>query len=169
MRPLNPYALLTPPLLAGMLKQPLYFVRQYHPRGTVPGSIPLLFTYYAHQDSDRERAERHMRMLKNDRYRFLYDSMDPVHLERLHAAAGQPEGYRVYINLLPRKWKPGDLLKKKIASYMMHCLPGWRYSPADRLQITLKERYGELFLLLQWKGQQTEVHLDLVEKAGLHP
>jgi hypothetical protein len=166
MAALNPYALLTPELLAAMLKQPMYFVRQHYPRGAdpaAPDAVPLLLTHYAHHETDLERAERHLRLLKKDRYRFLYNSSDPEHLARLQTAAQQPDGFRVYINLLPKKWKPSEALKRKIGMYMMHCLPGWQYSPAGKLNITLKERYGDLYLALLWKGQQTEVRLSLVE------
>lgn len=167
---LNPYTILTPVILDGMLKQPMYFVRQLYPRGADPGNgriIPILFTHYVHHDTDKERAERHMRLLMKDPYRFLYDSADESHLEKLRKAADQPGGFRIYVNLLPKKWKPGESLKRKIAAYMMNCLPGWKYSPADKLKVTLKERYGELYLALLWKGQQTEVHLDLIENFSL--
>ena len=33
---INPYVLLTPELLQGMLKQPMFFVRQYYARGENP-------------------------------------------------------------------------------------------------------------------------------------
>jgi hypothetical protein len=46
---------------------------------------------------------------------------------------------------------------------MLHKLPWWKYSPADKLNVTLKERYGQLYIALLWKGQQTEVHLDEIE------
>lgn len=167
---LNPYAILTPSILTAMLKQPMYFVRQQYARGADPANsqaLPLLLTHYIHHDTDKERAERHMRLLMKDAYRFLYDSTNEQHREKLMKAAVQPEGFRIYINLLPKKWKPGDMLKRKISSYMMNCLPGWKYSPADKLKVTLKERYGELYLALLWKGQQTEVHLDLIENFGL--
>ena len=167
---LNPYTILTPELLDAMLKQPMYFVRQHYHRGgnqLLPETIPILLTHYAHHETDRERADRHMRLLMRDKFRFLYDSTDPAHREKLRLAAQQPPGFRVYVNLLPKKWKPGDAMKRKIALYMANHLPGWKYSPADQLKVTLKERYGELFLALLWKGQQAEVHLDLVENPGL--
>ena len=164
---LNPYTLLSPPLLAAMLKQPMYFVRQYYDRGADPWAdgkqIPLLFTHYAHHETDKERVERHMRLLMKDSYRFVYDSTNPAHLEKLKHAADQPEGYRVYINLLPDKWKAGDGLKRKISGYVMNHLPWWQYSPADKLKVTLKERYGQLYLALLWRGQQTEVILTEIE------
>ena len=132
-----------------------------------PPTTPILLTHYVHHDTDKERAERHMRLLMKDRYRFLYDSTIPLHRAKLEKAAEQPDGYRVYINLLPKKCKPSEAMKRKIAHYMAVSLPAWKYSPADQLKVTLKERYGELFLALLWKGQQCEVHLDLVENPGL--
>ena len=167
---INPYSLLTPEILAAMLKQPMFFVRQYYPRGIGPyddSTIPLLLTHYIHHEVDNERAKRHMRLLLTDRFRFLYNSADPVHLKKLEQAASQPQGYRIYINLLPRKWKPGDSLKRRISGYMLHRLPGWKYSPSDKLKVTLKERYGELHLALLWKGQQTEVNLAEIENFSL--
>lgn len=164
---LNPYTLLTPGLLEAMLRQPMYFVRQEYKRGSRTGPDPeiksLLLTHYGRHEVDRERAERHMRLLMKDPCRFLYDSEDPLHLEKLRKASRQPEGYRVYINLLPKKWKPGEGFKLRLSRYVREKIPWWNYSPAHKLNVTLKERYGELFIALLWKGQQTEVHLDEIE------
>ena len=163
----NPYSLLTPQLLNAMTKQPMYFVRQYYERGKMihdeNNISPFLFTHYTHHDTDKERVERHMRLLWMDKYRFLYDSTKQEHFEKLKQAALQPEGYRIFINLLPKKWKANEMLKMKINNYMLHKLPWWKYSPADKLNVTLKERYGQLYIALLWKGQQTEVHLDEIE------
>lgn len=166
----NPYAILTPAILDAMLKQPMYFVRQHYPRGT-PGehekTIALLLTHYSHHEADKERAERHIRLLFKDRYRFLYDSTRPEHLEKLKTAALQPAGYRIYINLLPKQWKANDALKLRISQYVASKLPWWNYSPKDKLHVTLKERYGRLFIALLWRGQQTEVLLDDIETFRL--
>ena len=165
---LNPYTLLTPEILAAMLRQPMYFVRQQYVRGKflydTGEPTSLLLTHYARHDVDKERADRHMRLLMKDPYRFLYDSRDPAHLQKLQTAASQPAGYRVYINLLPKEWKAGAALKWKISRYVREKLPWWSYSPADKLKVTLKERYGELFIALLWKGQQTEVLLEEIEQ-----
>ena len=130
---LNPYTLLTPQILAALLRQPMYFVRQEYKRGIFvmdsEKTTSLLLTHYARHETDE-----------------------------------QPPGFRVYINLMPKEWKASDELKRKISSYMLYKLPWWQYSPADKLKVTLKERYGELYLALLWKGQQTEVHLDEIEK-----
>lgn len=164
---LNPYVLLTPEILTALLRQPMYFVRQRYRRGAYlydpPHIKSMLLTHYGRHEVDKERADRHMRLLMKDPYRFLYDSSDPAHLEKLRKAAAQPEGCRVYINLLPKKWKPTDRLKMKISRYVREKIPWWSYSPAHKLNVTLKERYGELFIALLWKGQQTEVLLEEVE------
>jgi len=162
----NPYTIWTPAILGAMLKQPMYFVRQSYPRGKFlydEGVVTLLLTHYPRHETDRERAERHMRLLWKDPYRFLYDSTCHNHLERLAAAASQPAGYRVYINLLPKKWEATPMMKIKIGQYIREKFPWWNYSPQDKLNVTLKERYGHLFLLLLWRGQQTEVLLEDIE------
>ena len=162
----NPYTLLTPALLEAMLKQPLYFVRQHYARGQDvfrKKTIPLLLTHYGQAEPDRERADRHLRLLGKDPYRFLYDSTETAHRQKLQTAAAQPEGYAVYINLLPQTWKAPALLKMRIGQYVREKLPWWNYSPADKLKVTLKERYGHLFIALLWKGQQTEVLLEDIE------
>jgi hypothetical protein len=164
---LNPYTILNEELLNAMLRQPMYFVRQQYPRGRFlydAGEMkPLLFTHYAHHEVEKERAQRHMRLLLKDPYRFLYDSTIPEHREKLLIAARQPDGYRIYVNLMATKWKASASLKSKISRYMLHHLPWWNYSPSDKLKVTLRERYGDLYLALLWKGQKTEVHLDEIE------
>jgi len=162
----NPYCLLSPEILEALLQQPMYFVRQHYPRGQqhpAATSLPLLLTHYSLHESDQERSERHIRLLWKDPYRFLYDSRLCEHREKLIRAATQPEGYRIYINLMPKKWKASDGLKTKVSRYLSHKLPWWHYSPADKLHVTLKERYGELFIALLWRGQQTEVLLEEIE------
>ncbi len=164
---MNPFAPLTPQLLDAMTRQPMFFVRQYYKRGFGPYDdkkmVPLLFTHYIHHTVDSERAERHMRLLGADPYRFLYDSTNEEHLQKLRMASLQPEGFRIYVNLLPKPWKAGDGLKRKISSYVQHQLSWWNYNPADRLKVTLKDRYGALYLGILWKHQQTEVLLEEIE------
>lgn len=166
----NPYTILTAVILDAMLRQPMYFVRQHYPRGineSDDNRVPLLFTHYAFHEVDKERAGRHMRLLWKDPYRFLYDSTNPEHLTKLKIAAEQPAGFRVFINLLPRKWKANDTLKLKISRYVKETLSWWGYSVKDKLNVTLKERYGELYIALLWKGQKTEVLLDDIENFGV--
>lgn len=166
----NPYTLLTPEILNATLKQQMYFVRQQYDRGKdiyQNNTMPLLLTHYGHYETDRERAERHMRLLWKDPYRYLYDTTKEEDIHKLKIAASQPEGYRVYINLLPKKWKAPEILKIRISTYVRHKLSWWNYTPADKLKVTLKERYGLLFIALLWRGQQTEVLLDDIENFSL--
>lgn len=162
----NPYSLLTTEILSAMIKQKMYFIRQQYDRGKdvfQVNTIPLLLTHYGHHETDLERAERHYRLLWRDRYRYLYDTTKAEDIDKLKIAALQPEGYRIYINLLPKKWKAPDMLKTQIGTYVRNKLPWWNYSPANKLKVTLKERYGLLFIVLLWRGQQTEVLLEDIE------
>lgn len=166
----NPYTILTPRLLEALLQQPLYFVRQYYPRGLPESAekiVPLLLTHYTHQEAEKERAERHMRLLGKDPYRFLYDSTQKPHIEKLLLAASQPKGYCIYINLLPQEWKASNVLKTKLHHYVKEKLNGWHTSSADPLKVTLKERYGHLFIALTWRRQRTEVLLEDIEQFSL--
>lgn len=164
----NPYTLLNPVLLQALLRQPLYLVRQSYPRGNRPGDKNIrsvLLTHYGHHATDLERVERHLRLLHQDTARFVYDSLLPAHRQRLEQAALQPAGCRVYINLIPRAWTTDAALKEQIRQFIRTRLPGWKHRPGDPLQITLQERYGELFVALRAKGCQMEVHLDSIENA----
>lgn len=154
-----------------MLQQPMYFVRQSYPRGLDHfddrQTQSFLLTHYEHKNDAIERAERHMRLLLTDRYRFLYNSNNENHLEKLAIAATQPDGCKIYINLLPKAWKANEALKRKINNYLLHKFPWWNYSSKDNLKVMLKERYGKLYIILLWKGQQTEVDLDEIENFNV--
>lgn len=167
----NPYSILTTEILEAMLRQPMYFVRQHFERGINTAdkkdTIPLLLTHYIHHETDKERAERHMRLLWKDPYRFQYDSSIPAHAEKLRIAATQPKGYKLFINLLPQKWKADEYLKKKINSYVVNKLSWWNYRHPDKLGVVMKERFGRLYIGLLWKGQQTEVDLEEIENFNL--
>ena len=167
---LNPYTLLRPDILSALLKQPMYFVRQEYNRGLFyydrDDIISVLLTHYPMHEVEKERAERHMRLLKKDSRRFLYNSSDPGHIEKLKAASLQPDGYRIYINLMQTNWKASSSMKQIINAYIRKKLPWWNYSPAGELKVILKERYGELFIALLWKGRQTEVLLDEIENLS---
>src|SRR5689334_12187580 len=111
----NPLSIITVELMQAFLREPKLFVRQYYERGKSEDIVPLLLTYY-YKDNDKDinRANLHMKLLKADRYRFLYDSENQEHREKLLIAASQPKGFRVYINLLPQKWQAGNQLKRKL-------------------------------------------------------
>ena len=109
----------------------------------------------------------HFKLLEKDPYRFIYDAEVTDHRSRLLKAATQPEGYKVFINLLPAKWKAPDFLRQKIAVYVSKALPEWKLDRYSKLDIVLQEKYGNLYLDLHWKGRSATVQLDDVEKEKL--
>jgi hypothetical protein len=161
----NPFVKLSTKLLLALVKQPGCFVREFYPRGgdEHSGVIPFLLTHYSHHDIDRERAQKHFRTLKNDRYRFLYDSSNPEHLRKLEIAAQQPAGYKIFINILPAPWKASDHLKTKIYRYLAVKYPEWKTVGDKKLNIALRDLFGKLYLYFRWQGNKVEVLLEEVE------
>lgn len=168
----NPYCLLNPSLLKAIIKQPHFFVRHYYSRGEMENEtekkIPLLFSHYSQHEIDRERAFRHMRLLKKDPYRFLYDSTNPVHREKLLHASAQPDGYRIYTNVLPQKWEAGRDIKRKVYAYLEERFPSVQNIQEQKLHISLQDLYGKLYLFLRWKATTVEVLMDDIEKIDCH-
>lgn len=162
----NPYTLLTPELLLAMLRQPMLFVRQHYPRGrsdVADTTVPILLTHYIHHEVDSERAHRHMRLLYHDPLRRLYDSTLPDDRKKLETAATQPQGYHIYVNLLSAPWHANEHWKKKIAAFVRLHLPQWKPAASCSLKVSLKDRFGSLYIGLAWKHHQTEVLLDEIE------
>ena len=168
----NPFVLLTPRLLDAMLRQNMYFVRQYYERGLSaadrPGTIPLLFTHYIHYPVEKERSLKHFRVIKEDPYRFLYDTTLPGHIDKLKRASEQPAGYKIFTNLLPRTWQIPPHLRRKLNRYMVQNFEWWQYNRAAKLNVQLQDLYGELYLLVGWKGNKVEVLLKEVENLPEH-
>ena len=153
-------------MLHAIIRQPHYFVRHYYTRGLRDdNAIPLLFSHYSHHEIDRERAFRHVRLLKKDPHRFLYNSEDPIHRERLQRAAMQPQGFRVYTNVLPDKWQPTPALRKRIYAYVNEKF-GLTHNSADRINIKLQDLYGKLYLFLTLRTTTIEVLLEDIELFG---
>lgn len=163
----NPLQPLNRKLLQAMLRTPRYFVREYYPRGREENSpaLPLLFTHYTQSDIDTQRAHRHYKLIARDPYRFLYDSRDADHVKRLQLAAAQPEGYRIFVNLVPKAWEAPRHLRDQVFTYMRANQPAWTNG---RLDITLQDLFGKLYLIFSWQGNKVEVLLEEVEKYSLH-
>jgi hypothetical protein len=164
----NPLQLLNKKLLLAMIKEPGYFVREYYARGKEedPAIIPLLLTHYSQNDIDKERANRHYGLIKNDPYRFLYDSNDPEHAKRLVIASVQPKGYKIYVNLVSKVWKPPFHLRNHIYAYMLNKYPDWKNN--RKLSVNLQDLFGKLYLIFTWQGNKAEVLLEEVEKFSSH-
>ncbi|MCC7402013.1 MAG: hypothetical protein IT214_11070 [Chitinophagaceae bacterium] len=164
----NPFVLLNEKLLVAMLQQPMYFIREYYPEepGNNKTIVPLLFTHYTQQGVDAERAKRHYGLIKGDPYRYFYDTSAVTDMQKLKAAALQPEGYRIYANILPAEWLPPPFLKKCVYNYMAKNFDWQDYRQNDHLKIAMQDLFGKLYLILTWKGNKVEVILNEIEKYG---
>jgi len=161
----NPFSLLTPQLLDAMTKQPMYFVRQYYNRAfnELENKIPLLFSHYSHHEINKERANRHMRLLKTDKFRFMYDSSKKEDLNRLKMAASQPEGYKIYTNVLLKEWHPTNHIKNRVYCYLREKLSIESNLWNEKIKIQLQDLFGKLYLRISWSGTKVEVLLDEIE------
>ena len=158
----NPFPLYSPRLLKGMLQAGhAFFVRQTYPRGSDHFNKPK-GTFLISPYPDVNRANLHFEAIKNDRHRFLYDISKPRHIEKLHLAAAQPEGYKIYAPLLPAAWKPSDLMAGKIRRYIAQHLQ-WRPG-RDGVQSNLFLQFGELFITLRSGTQEVKIPLSAVER-----
>ncbi len=162
----NPFVILNENLLHAMLKQPMYFVREQFARGAENNKtfIPLLFTHYSQNGVAIERAKRHYELLKRDPYRYLYDTTTEAHVQKLKMAARQPDGFRIYVNILPNTWIPPRHLKNHIYLYMLANFPEWKNDQSKKLKINIQDLFGKLYLVFSWKGNKVEVLLDEIEK-----
>ena len=162
----NPFVILNEKLLNAMLRQPMYFVREYYKRGIEANQkvVPLLFTHYSQYGVDNERANRHYQLIKNDYYRYLYDSSKHDDLQKLKVAATQPEGYKIHVNILPKIWTAPNHLRNQIYKYMLATFPEWENDRNKKLKINIQDLFGKLYLLFTWKGNKVEVILEEIEK-----
>jgi hypothetical protein len=163
---LNPFTLLTPALLDAMTKQPMFFVRQYYQRGAGKDetkNIPLLFSHYPQAGIDKERAYRHFELIKNDSYRFIYDTTKKNDLENLKKASLQPAGYRIFTNVLVKKWVTPGEIKTKVYYYLTEKFLTETSLAQESIAIHLQDLFGKLYLRISWRGTKLEVLLDEVE------
>jgi hypothetical protein len=161
---LNPYILLTTELLAAITKQPTWFVRQYYERGKDNCNLnttPLLFSHYSKVGIDKERAYRHFELIKNDRYRFIYDSGNLKDMEKLKMASLQPGGYKIYTNVMRTSWTAPKTIRNKVYIYLKEKFA----LNNEPVKIDLQDLFGKLYLRISWKGTKLEVLLDEVENV----
>ena len=161
----NPFALLTPALVAGLLKGgQTYFVRQTYKRGIDHFNTELKGAYLISYYNDISRANIHMEALGHDPARFLYDMSIPQHKERLVTASRQPEGYAVFVTLFPeKKWMPPADMKNKIKRYVGRFL-NWKPGRDDTVETKLFSQFGEVFITLKYQVHEVKIPLSDIEK-----
>ena len=161
----NPFPLMNEQLLTDKIKEgKKYFVRQTFTRGFQP-RLKAAFLFRAYDTDERELAEKHLALIANDRNAFLYDINNPEHLKKLHTAAKQPIGYKVfYAGKKGLDWKPPYDYQNKMRNYIRRKHPGWKMQPGgDKIGIGLYEEFGELFLKFSFEEENDKIPFDEIE------
>jgi hypothetical protein len=162
----NPFPLLNERLLIDKIKEgKKYFVRQSFKRG-FNEKLKAAFLFRAYGEDEMELAKKHLEILVNDKNAFLYDVTNSEHLEKLHVAARQPFGYKIfYAGKKGIEWQPPDRYQVKMRNYVKKEHPGWRTKPGgDKVEIGLYEEFGELFLKFSFEGEDDKLPFDEIEK-----
>jgi hypothetical protein len=162
----NPLPLLTPGLLDDQIaKGKRWFVRQTFPRG-MEARLIAAFLIRGYDEEEKDLAGRHAATLKKDGNVFLYDAGDKHHLQKLHIAAGQPFGYKVfYAARKGVEWKPPPNYQEKMRHYIRRHHPAWRsQKEGDKIEIGLHEEFGQLFLKFSFQNEDDTIPFDEIEK-----
>ena len=161
----NPFPLLSMGLLQDQLaKGKRYFVRQTYPRGMEPRLVAA-FLLRAYDADEKNTAAQHLASLTIDGNSFLYDTEIPGHLEKLHIAAGQPFGYKIfYAAKKGLDWRPPQPYQEKMRRYIRRHHPEWRPQKAgDNIAIGLYEEFGRLYLKFSHADEEESIPFDLIE------
>jgi hypothetical protein len=162
----NPFPLFNGQLLKDKIAEgKRYFVRQTYPRGLM-AETRASFLIRAYDEHEKQQAEKHIEFLSNDSFRYLYDAREPIHLEKLKMAAGQPLGFKIYYaGKKGLDWIPPASYKEKMKRYIGKKHPNWRAQRTDKkVRIGLYEEFGKLFLKFSFGEEEDKVPLDEVEK-----
>ena len=161
----NPFGHLSIKLLHALINGGnRYFVRQTYKRGLNPfdptQKAAFLFTHYA----DLPTARMHYNFLHHDPNRIFYDSMKSEHFAKLEIAARQVVGYPVYTPLLEKPWEPSEKMSELIRRYIRSHL-SWTPAREESVKADLFTQFGELFVNLRYRSQETKVPLADIEKS----
>jgi hypothetical protein len=162
----NPFPLLTERLLNDQVANgKRYFVRQTFHRG-MDTRLKAAFLLRAYPEEEKETAEQHLSALPRDGNAFLYDAAVPEQLEKLHIAARQPHGFKVfYAAKKGVDWKPPALYEEKMRRYIRRHHSDWQATRGGSpIRIGLYEEFGELFLKFSYKEEDDILPFDDIEK-----
>ncbi len=161
----NPFPLLNERLLEDKINEgKRYFVRQTFRRGMEP-RLKAAFLLRAYDEEEKEMANRHMQKITNDPHAFLYDAMEPEHLEKLHIAAKQPFGFKIfYAGKKGVNWKPPVAFQIKMRRYIREKHPNWgSIKDGPKVEIGLLEEFGELLLKLSYEDEEEMIPFSDIE------
>ena len=160
---INPFQLYSPELLQALLKAGhTHFVRQTYERGVAAFQESKDKAFLISHYDNESRAGMHFEALAKDPYRFLYRVSDPGELGKLHIAAGQPPGFRIYTPMLLHSWKPSEWIKGKVRKYIDQKL-AWQPGRSTGVKTNLFTQFGELFLTLKSGIHEVKIPLSDVE------
>ena len=162
----NPLALLSREILEGLIESGhRYFVRQSYPRGKSPFDGKTKESFLITPYRGFSDVNPHFQAIKFDARKYVYQIDYPEELKKLYAAAGQPDGYKIYVSLLrERRWRPSITLAPKIKSYL-RANSKWKPDRNEEVRVSLFIQFGELFLTLQYRTQEIKVPLSDIDKT----
>ena len=162
----NPLCLFNAKILEAFVKAgKTHFVRQTYSRALALNDQHLkgcfLITHYA----DEGEAKQHYEAVQSDANRFLYDWSNERHRRRLHLAATQPPGYKIYASVVMPGWEKeaAQVLKEKVHAYITRKMK-WHPSRLDAIDFDLYPHFGEVFVKMRFRKQEIKVSLAEVEK-----
>jgi hypothetical protein len=160
----NPLALFNVPILDKLLLAGCrWWVRQYYPRGVDNADVirhVYLVTYY----NDPLQARVHYDIIKQRTGSYLYDTEVEEDRNKLYIAAGQPEGFKIYINQTYLEWEPPKKMQYKLQSYVRYTL-NWRTQRGgEKIQVVLTSTAGDDFLIVfKYQGMEQAIGLNEFE------
>jgi hypothetical protein len=163
----NPLALWTEEALKGFIEDGhRYFVRQTFNRARNAFDENIRGYYLFCHYKEYAPAKEHFDALKNDPNRFLYDWEDEEHRKKLQIAAGQPPGYKIFTNTFIPDWENRitKAMKQKIRLYIQR--KGWYPRREETVHIAFFPHFGEVMIILKFRGQEVHVPLDDIEKLS---
>ncbi len=164
----NPFPLFSPSLLLAQIseaKGKRFFVRQTFLRGMQP-ALKAAFLFRGYMEEEKSMAEEHFKDLLRDPNRFLYDTKNEEHLEKLKMAARQPSGFKIYyVGKTKWEWRPPPVYQNKIKNYIQKLHPRWRTARGkNKVMVGLYEEWGELFLKFNFEEEEDKIVFDEIEK-----
>jgi hypothetical protein len=164
----NPFYPFTQQVLDAFVnKGKKYFVRQTFNRGKGHFDEGIKgYFIFSHYDN-LTTAQDHFGAISYDPNRFLYEWDNPEHQEKLKVAASGLKEYKVYANLFKPDWERGinDRIKEKVRSYVSKL--GWSPKSGEMVATSYEVRFGELYMVLKYRGRTAKVKFDEVENVSL--
>lgn len=163
----NPCYPLTTELLDAMLhKGVLHYVRSTFPRGAVMNDPAFKNSFLISHYHDPAEAERHYNAIRHDANRFHYDARNPEHLDKLKAAASQPEGYKIFSRIMiPGIEKKVTVLFKEHTKRYLYKNTGWDLKGRVTITPFLYFQLGELFVRIAHSGDEIKIKFEDLENV----